>query len=125
MSRTSLGGLKGRRRYVRYGCLSKLAALNPHALVLFRWMDTEMAVAADMAQPQILERPGPSVLQRQNMLDRRRFADIERRAEPHRVTAAPTSLSIPLPQILATLTLSQMLVHPRRQEAFDGFLAHV
>src|SRR5687768_17096759 len=87
-------------------------------------MDTEMAVAADMAQPQIFERPGAAVLQRQNMLDGRRSADVERSAEPHRVAAAPTIISVALPQIVATLTLSQMLVHPRRQETFDGFLAH-
>ena len=83
-----------------------------------------MTVAADMAQSQIVEVPAASGRPGLEMLDRRRFAAIERLAEAHRMTAAPAIVAVPLPDLGATLALEQVLPEPRRKVALEGIPAH-
>jgi hypothetical protein len=81
-----------------------------------------MLIAARVAQNEIVERPGASVTERRQMLDRRCFAAIGRALEAHRMIAAPALVPIPLPDLRDLRLAAMFSVHPPRPEP-SGILA--
>lgn len=99
--------------------------VDPHPLLLLPRVGAEMPVAADVAEPQIVDRPGAAVASRREVLDRGGLAAIRRSVEAHRLVAPPAIVAVQRAQHLCLHLAAAMPADPPGRKApLDRLPAH-